>query len=174
MAAMQECIDEYGGLIWSLSRRFCPSPAEAEDAVQEVFIALWENASRFDESKGTEVTFVATIARRRLIDSGRRHQRRQQAVERAREHKEPESADFGQRIAQVDEAKRAMRAMEQLSEDQQRVLKLAIHQGLTHDEIAQSTGLPLGTVKTHARRGLIRVRELLAGSESQQTLGSKP
>ncbi|MHC4081554.1 MAG: RNA polymerase sigma factor [Planctomycetota bacterium] len=173
MAAMQECIDEYGGLIWSLARRFCPSPAEAEDAVQEVFIALWENASRFDDTKGAEVTFVAMIARRRLIDSGRKHQRRQQAVERAKDHKKSESVDVEQRTAQVDEAERAMQAMEQLSEDQQRVLKLAIHQGLTHDEIAQSTGLPLGTVKTHARRGLIRVRELLAGTGSQETVRSR-
>jgi RNA polymerase sigma-70 factor (ECF subfamily) len=173
MAAMQDCIDEYGGLIWSLARRFCPSPAEAEDAVQEVFIALWENAGRFDEAKGAEVTFVAMIARRRLIDSGRKHQRRQQAVERAKEHKKTESADFEQRITQVDEAKRAMGAMEQLSKDQQRVLKLAIHQGLTHDEIAHSTGLPLGTVKTHARRGLIRVRELLAGAGSEHTVRSE-
>jgi RNA polymerase sigma-70 factor (ECF subfamily) len=173
MAAMQECIDEYGGLIWSLARRLCPSPAQAEDAVQEVFIALWENASRFEESKGAEVTFVAMIARRRLIDSSRKHQRRQQAVERAKEHQKSESADFEQRVAQIDEAARAMQAMEQLSEDQQRVLKLAIHQGLTHDEIAHSTGLPLGTVKTHARRGLIRVRELLAGAESEQEARSR-
>jgi RNA polymerase sigma-70 factor (ECF subfamily) len=156
MAAMQECIDEYGGLIWSLARRFCPSPAQAEDAVQEVFIALWENASRFDESKGAEVTFVAMIARRRLIDSGR-----------------SESVDFEQRTAEVDEAQRAMQAMEQLSEDQQRVLKLAVYRGLTHDEIAQATGLPLGTVKTHARRGLIRVRELLAGTGSEETVRSR-
>jgi RNA polymerase sigma-70 factor (ECF subfamily) len=173
MAAMQECIDEYGGLIWSLARRFCPSAAEAEDAVQEVFVALWENAGRFDESKGAEVTFVAMIARRRLIDSGRKHQRRRQAVERAREHKQSEPANFEQQVAQVDEAQRALEALEQLSEDQQRVLKLAIHQGLTHDEIAQSTGLPLGTVKTHARRGLIRVRELLASTGSEQTVRSR-
>jgi RNA polymerase sigma-70 factor (ECF subfamily) len=62
--------------------------------------------------------------------------------------------------------------MERLSEDQQRVLKLAIHQGLTHEEIANTTGLPLGTVKTHARRGLIRVRELLAGQPPEQQTAS--
>ena len=94
MAAMQECIDEYGGLIWSLARRFCSSPAEAEDAAQEVFIALWENAARFDEAKGAEVTFVAMIARRRLIDSGRKQQRRRNAVDRAKELKRPEAAAF--------------------------------------------------------------------------------
>jgi RNA polymerase sigma factor (sigma-70 family) len=172
MAAMQECLDEYGGLVWSLARRFCASPADAEDAVQEVFIALWENAGRFDESKGAEVTFVAMIARRRLIDSGRKTQRRQSAMERAREHYEQDTESFEEKVATADEAQQAMEALEQLSPDQQRVLKLAIHRGLTHDEIARTTGLPLGTVKTHARRGLIRIRELLAGTEPEQAVRS--
>ncbi len=167
MAAMQECIDEYGGLVWSLARRFCASPAEAEDAVQEVFIALWENADRYDATKGAEVTFVAMIARRRLIDSGRKHQRRQKTLEQARESAPPPDATpFDEVAARADEARRATEAIGTLSEDQQKVLGLAINQGLTHEEIARTTGLPLGTVKTHARRGLTRVRELLKQSES--------
>jgi RNA polymerase sigma-70 factor (ECF subfamily) len=172
MSAMQECLDEYGGLVWSLARRFCASPADAEDAVQEVFIALWENAGRFDESKGAEVTFVAMIARRRLIDSGRKTQRRQAAMERAREQHREDADSFEEKIATSDEAEQAMEALERLSPDQQKVLKLAIHRGLTHDEIAQTTGLPLGTVKTHARRGLIRIRELLADAESEKAVRS--
>ncbi|MHC4446251.1 MAG: RNA polymerase sigma factor [Planctomycetota bacterium] len=172
MAAVQACIDEYGGLIWSLARRLCASPAEAEDAVQEVFIALWQNAEKYDETKGTEVTFVAMIARRRLIDSGRKHQRRQRLIEEAGTQARPEPIDTRQRLAQAEEARQAAEAMERLSEDQQRVLKLAIHQGLTHEEIANTTGLPLGTVKTHARRGLIRVRELLAGQPPEQQTAS--
>jgi RNA polymerase sigma-70 factor (ECF subfamily) len=64
--AVAECIDRFGGLIWSLARRLSAGPADAEDAVQEVFIALWENAGRFDPEKGAEVTFVAMIARPRL------------------------------------------------------------------------------------------------------------
>lgn len=168
MAAMQECIEEYGGLIWSLARRMCGSPAQAEDATQEVFIALWENAGKFDPSQGAEVTFVAMIARRRLIDSGRKHQRSQRLVGRAKELHRAEPKRVDDEIARADEARRASEAIETLGESQQRVLKLAIHQGLTHDEIALSTGLPLGTVKTHVRRGLMRVRELLAEDEPEK------
>jgi RNA polymerase sigma-70 factor (ECF subfamily) len=166
MAAMQACIDEYGGLVWSLARRFCASPAEAEDAAQEVFIALWENAERFDENKGAEVTFVAMIARRRLIDSGRKYQRRKRLTEEVAAAPRDEPTRFDERVAEADEARRAMAALETLSDDQKKVLQLAIHQGLTHDEIAHTTGLPLGTVKTHARRGLMKVRETLARAQS--------
>ncbi len=172
MAAMQGCIDEYGGLIWSLARRFCASPTDAEDAVQEVFIAVWESAEKFDEAKGAEVTFVATIARRRLIDSGRKYQRRQKLLEEAKSRQQTGSTTTKDRVAQVDEARQAAEALDQLSQEQQRVLKLAIHQGLTHEEIANSTGLPLGTVKTHARRGLMKVRELLAGSTRDRKVAS--
>jgi RNA polymerase sigma-70 factor (ECF subfamily) len=172
MGAMQECIDEYGGLIWSLARRFCASPFEAEDAVQEVFIALWENAARFDETKGAEVTYVAMLARRRLIDSGRKYQRRQKLNEEVRSRQAPESTEFEEKVARIDETRQASEAIDQLGTEQQRVLKLAIHQGLTHQEISRTTGLPLGTVKTHARRGLQRVREMLAGTETDETAGS--
>jgi len=166
MAAMQACIDEYGGLVWSLARRFCAVPAQAEDAVQEVFIALWENAERFDPGKGAEVTFVAMIARRRLIDNGRRQQRRQRMLEAIEPTASPAAAQ--ERLAILDDAHRARRALERLTPAQRDVLGLAIQQGLTHDEIAQTTGLPLGTVKTHARRGLIRVRELLAETDRRE------
>lgn len=74
--AFEQCLDRFGGLVWSLARRFCPTTAEAEDAVQEIFIDLWRSASRFDEAVSSEVTFVAMIARRRLIDRQRRLGRR--------------------------------------------------------------------------------------------------
>lgn len=165
MAAMQACIDEYSGLIWSLARRLTPTATEAEDAVQEVFIALWENAERFDPAKGAEVTFVAMIARRRLIDRSRRTERQQRVVNEARELKVTEKPVKPDQVSQADDARRALEAMSELSADQQRVLELAIHQGCTHEQIARITEMPLGTVKTHARRGLMRVRELLSQSE---------
>jgi RNA polymerase sigma-70 factor (ECF subfamily) len=76
MAAMQSCMDTYGGLMWSLARRFCPTATEAEDAVQEAFISVWENAQRYDPSKGAEVTFVAMIARRRRFERRNAHPKR--------------------------------------------------------------------------------------------------
>jgi len=67
-AAVRECIDRYGALIWSLARRLSRSSPDAEDATQEIFLDLWRNAGRFDESKGSEKLFIAMLARRRLID----------------------------------------------------------------------------------------------------------
>jgi RNA polymerase sigma-70 factor (ECF subfamily) len=161
LAAMQECMDQYGGLVWSLARRLAPSPAEAEDAVQEVFIALWENAGRYDEALGSEVTFVAMIARRRLIDRGRKYGRQARLLDEVKSLGTPEVNEAPDPVVRSDEAERAGRALERLSEGQRKVLTLAIHHGLTHEQIAEHTGFPLGTVKTHARRGLMRVREIL-------------
>jgi RNA polymerase sigma-70 factor (ECF subfamily) len=159
-AAMQACIDRFGGLVWSLARRGAAGASDADDAVQEIFIDLWKSASRFDPSIATETTFVAMIARRRLIDRGRRRQRRldtstlPNAVQPAAAA-EPDVAE------RSEEASRAAAALERLRPEQQRVLQLSIYHGCSHEEISRATGLPLGTVKTHARRGLIRLREML-------------
>lgn len=177
MAAMQSCMDTYGGLVWSLARRFCPTASEAEDAVQEAFISVWENADRYDPSKGAEVTFVAMIARRRIIDRGRRHQRQERVVAEVREQERPPEERQRELIplaSNVDEAGRAMEAMSSLSESQQRVLRLAIHQGMTHEQISTATDMPLGTVKTHARRGLMRIREMLSEATSGEQSGTTP
>jgi RNA polymerase sigma-70 factor (ECF subfamily) len=158
--AMQRCMDRFGGLVWSLARRQTSSGADADDAVQEIFIDVWKSAARFDPSIASESTFVATIARRRLIDRGRRRQRRIDAAiipEAVQPEAEP-TPDLSERNEQ---AGRATAALEQLRPEQQRILQLSIYHGRSHEEIARSTGLPLGTVKTHARRGLIRLREIL-------------
>ena len=73
--AVKEVMDQFGGLVWSLARRSCFNPADAEDATQEIFLDIWKSASRYDESKGSETLFVAMIARRRLIDRIRRQGR---------------------------------------------------------------------------------------------------
>ena len=158
-AAVEECIDSYGGLVWSLARRLSPSEADAEDAVQEIFIDVWRSAARFDEARGAEVTFVAMIARRRLIDRLRQSRRRPI-------HDAPSAEVIDERrpdreVERGADAALAARAMEDLRPEQQRVLRLAVCEGLTHQEIASATGMPLGTVKTHVRRGLGQIRAAL-------------
>ena len=71
-AAVDDCLRQYGGLVWSLARRFSHDHAESEDAVQEVFLDVWKSAARFDEAMGSEATFITMIARRRLIDRRRK------------------------------------------------------------------------------------------------------
>ncbi len=157
---MRECINRYGGLVWSLARRLS-APSEIEDAVQEVFLDLWRSAARFDPGLSSEVAFIAMVARRRLIDRRRRSQRMPQVESLADAPTPAEPGSFGRVEASV-EASKAHAALAQLRPEQRTVLVLSACHGLSHEEIAQTVNMPLGTVKAHARRGLIKVREMLS------------
>lgn len=158
--AVQDCLDKYGGLVWSIARKMLRNTDDAEDAVQEIFVDIWKNAERFDPSKSSETTFIAMIARRRLIDKIRYSARRLSTDSLDDVLLEPFTrADQAMHMSM--EAQQAAEAMRALKPEQQQILRLSIVQGMSHQEISAATGLPLGTVKTHARRGLLQVREML-------------
>ncbi|MBC7977411.1 MAG: sigma-70 family RNA polymerase sigma factor [Myxococcales bacterium] len=161
--AVRELVARYGGLVWSCARRF--EPWDAEDAVQEIFLDLWKHAARFDPTIASESTFIFIVARRRLIDRRRGRDRRPQVSEQSI----PEVADHAVGPERSAEAGQAARALDQLRPEQRDVLILATCHGLSHGEIAARTGLPLGTVKAHARRGLIAVRAALVGPDPGET-----
>ena len=170
-AAVQECIARFGGLVWSLARRIGLPESEAEDVVHEIFTELWKNGYKYDASIASETAFVATIARRRLIDRRRRLGRQPLRVTLPDDAGEPlRTVRDGASISE--EATRAAGAFIQLSTEQQRVLRLSVYEGLSHELISRATGMPLGTVKTHARRGLIRLRELLGVGPSSGVAGN--
>src|SRR5262249_23620137 len=146
-------------------RRRSPGRSDAEDAVQEIFVDIWRSAQKYDARAASEATFVAMIARRRLIDRLRSRQRRREEPLSEGEVRDIAHAPESELAA---EAALAARAIAQLRPDQRRVLLLATIHGLSHEEIAARTGLPLGTVKTHARRGLLRVREVLAAEGGRE------
>lgn len=133
---------------------------DAEDAVQEIFVDIWKNAGRFDGTQASETTFIAMIAKRRLIDRIRFAGRRIAPDSIEDVAAEPSGKDFEQLQTGV-EASEAARALRELRPEQRQVLILSIMQGMSHQEISNTTGMPLGTVKTHARRGLLQVREHL-------------
>ncbi|QYO66346.1 RNA polymerase sigma factor [Leptolyngbya sp. 7M] len=166
-SAVQDCLKAYGGLVWSLARRMLRNSDDAEDAVQEVFVDVWKNAGRFDESQSSETTFIAMIARRRLIDKIRFTQRRISADSIEDLLSEPARSDDAD-LQMLVEGREAFRALKELRPEQQQVLQLSIVHGLSHQEISDATGMPLGTVKTHARRGLIQARELLGIKNSSK------
>lgn len=159
--AVRECLDTYGGLVWSVARRWCDNAADAEDGTQEIFLEIWKSAARYDPSMGSEAVFITTIARRRMIDRLRAKERRPKTETLDETYSlsiaDP-VADDGMLAA---EAAIASRAVAQLDEGQRQILLMGVVQGMTHSEIAAATGKPLGTVKTQLRRGLIRVRELI-------------
>jgi len=162
--AVQDCLDTYGGLVWSLARRMLPNIDEAEDAVQDIFIDIWKNAERFDEKQASETTFVAMISRRRLIDRVRKSQRQVSADSLDDILIEP-STNFHKNLQINVEAQQAAQELTKLRPEQRQVLQLSIYQGLSHQEISNVTGMPVGTVKTHARRGLLQIRESLGLKE---------
>lgn len=171
--AVREVLDTYGGLVYSLARRFTRNEQEADDAAQDIFLDVWRSAARYDVSLGAEVTFIATIARRRLIDRARKSGRESLRTTLAVEPAQPGTEEAADRVDRADEIGRAQAAIESLSPEQQRVLRLSIYQGLSHERISEATGLPLGTVKTHARRGLIRLRELMGVTKFDGDLGGR-
>lgn len=172
-AAVAQCLDRYGGLVWSVARRWSDNAADAEDATQEIFIALWKSAARYNPSAGSEAVFISMIARRRMIDRLRAKGRRP-STEEFDESVMFELADSAPDQGMVAaEAAIAVRAVAQLEAGQQQVLMMGVVQGMTHSEIATATGKPLGTVKTQLRRGLIRVRELIEqGADSADLTGA--
>lgn len=158
-SAVAQVIDAYGALVWSLARRYFGRSAEAEDAVQEAFIAVWKSAERYDPDTAGESTFIAMIARRRMIDRMRKQGRRpaSQPLDSA-----PEPEDVStDHLANCEQAGMVLKAIDELDPPQPEVIRRSLQDGLTHAEIAEAMQLPLGTVKTHIRRGLIKVRQAL-------------
>jgi RNA polymerase sigma-70 factor (ECF subfamily) len=154
--ALRDFIRLYGDLLWALARRMTKSHAEAEDAVQDIIVHMWQQAAKYDASVGEEVTFVSIVARRRLIDRLRATSSKPLANEI------PDDAPAKPATPHISEdAATARRLFDSLGDQQRSALWLSIVQGYTHEMIARHLGVPLGTVKTHIRSGLSHIRDRL-------------
>jgi len=165
--AMNECIDRFGGLVWSIVRRSINDETEAEDLVQEIFTEIWKKAGFYDPDAASETTFIALVARRRTIDHMRKAGRQPsfEPLEAA------ESLPAAAPEAPADcDAEAVKSSLASLSEETRGLFRMFFEEGFTHPEIAERTGMPLGTVKTRLRRGLLTLREHLrrAGSSHIQ------
>lgn len=169
---VRACIDRFGPLVWSLARKYTPSATDAEDAVQEIFLDLWRSASRFDPARSTELAFVAMITRRRLLDLRRRRARRNEVSGSPADVRADVEAIVDASSASRTEAFVVAAALAKLEPRERDVLVLATYDGLSQSEIAGRTGVPLGTVKTIARRALLRMRTLLGGPPTASALAS--
>ena len=158
-------IEKYGNLVWSIGKKFLYRQSDLEDAVQEVFIAIWKSADKYDASKAKEITFVSMIARRRFIDH----------LRKISKHKNLESIDDDNSGHQLykesllnesTDLQLVKNAIQSLDIDDQELLNLSVYQGYSHSEISKLLNIPLGTVKTRIRRNLIKLKEIFETNET--------
>ena len=165
-AAFEELSARYVNILFATAMKFLKQDADAQDVVQDVFIQIWDKAKLYDPSKGKPLTWALTLTRNRSIDRIRAIQRRTRLRDDfEKETVMDESAGLREALSGVDASEKGQilrAAVGQLSLQQRRVIELAFFRGLTQSEIAEKLGEPLGTVKARARRGLMKLKELLA------------
>ena len=149
--------------VYGVALRICRLPQTAEEVTEDVYVQVWKTATTFDPARGKPLTWLLTICRSRALDSLRRQDRAEPTdqIERLQEG-EADPEDDPQNLLLATERNRTLnRALQQLSAMQRQLLALAFFQGLTHQEIAEHSALPLGTVKSHLRRALQTLRDEL-------------
>lgn len=162
-AAFEVIYDRHADAAFSLAYRMCAQRALAEDVVQEAFLSLWRSGARYDRGRGSVRTWALGIVHNRAIDALRRRTVRERGrvddagIEERLVAAERTDVEVGRR----DEAREVRDALEQLPDEQSRVIELAYFGGLTHVEIASMLKTPVGTVKGRMRLGLAKMRMAL-------------
>ena len=156
------CADQFGPLVWSIALRTCRDRSDAEDATQDVFMELCKSAGRYDPALSTPRAFVAMITRRRLIDRVRSQRRHKVGRVPLSDGILSVRSNAETSPVQDEEAKAAFAELQRLRPEQQSVIRLAVGESWTHERIAEHLQMPVGTVKTHLRRGLIAIRDALS------------
>lgn len=160
-AAIKDCQDRYGGLVWSLARRYLSNVTDAEDAVQDIFIDVWSSAGRFRPDVASEATFISTIARRRLIDKLRQFGRRPVTDSIDADETGYLEPAVASKLADSADVQNVVRVLDEMQPNHSLILSMSLWEGYSHSEIADHLDMPIGTVKTRIRRGLIHIREQL-------------
>ena len=166
--ALAQLYDQLSRPLYSTARHVLNDDAEAQDVVHDVFLSLWEHAGSYDSARGSAFSWAVTLTRNRSIDRLRKRSNRARLLgdsvpfdlgyaDSSQLAGGDERADLGDRADAVRSALAALPA------EQQRTLELAFFSGLTQKEISEKLSEPLGTVKARIRRGLLKLRDTLAG-----------
>jgi RNA polymerase sigma-70 factor (ECF subfamily) len=166
-AAMEPLYQRFAARAFAICLRILRERHEAEEVLQETFLEVWRRAKEYDPRRGAIEAWVATIARTRAID----HLRTQRTANRVAEAAQPTSVlstpptapDTA--AAESQDKVRVEKALKSLPTGQRHALELAYFEGLSHTEIAERTGDPLGTVKTRVRLGMEKLAALIKGRE---------
>ncbi|MGQ0465522.1 MAG: ECF RNA polymerase sigma factor SigK [Sporichthyaceae bacterium] len=164
-AAFEKVYDRLSAPVYGLVRRVLRDPAQSEEVAQEVLLAVWRHAARFDETQGSGMAWVMTMAHRRAVDRVRSVQ-----ASTDREHRlavrdvEPAYDSVAESVQTTLEREAVRKCLASLTELQREAVTLAYYTGRSYREVAEHLDLPLGTVKTRMRDGLIRLRDCLGAT----------
>jgi RNA polymerase sigma-70 factor (ECF subfamily) len=165
--AFRQLYDRYSPLLYAVCLRILRRPDDAQAALSDTLWEVWHHAERYNPNRGTARTYLVMLVRSRAIDRLRAESARHVVEMEFGQSREPDLAEWQQdedpaRLAIAEENSRLVAAaLEELSAAQKRALQLAYFDGLTHREIAERLGAPLGSVKTHIRTGLARLGRAL-------------
>jgi RNA polymerase sigma-70 factor, ECF subfamily len=154
-AAMAEVFDRYGRAVYSVALRILKDTGYAEDVMQEIFFQLWQNSDSFVQGRGSLGAWLVVVARNRSIDRLRRR-KPTDSIDDVVLASKYNLASEAERSALMEKVQNVLKG---LPAEQQRSMELAFFEGLSHSEIAERTGDPLGTVKTRIRLALITLRK---------------
>ena len=160
--AVSELYDATSRMVYGLVLRILYDEAAAEEVMLDVYMQVWRQAAAYDAGRGAPLAWLATIARSRAIDrlrAGRQEWQRARSLETVSQLSTGESLEEAAYVAELREVVRG--ALGTLSDEQREALELAYYGGLSHSEIAERLGQPLGTVKTRIRLGMMKLRALL-------------
>jgi RNA polymerase sigma-70 factor (ECF subfamily) len=163
--ALGELYDRHGRVVYSMALRILRDQSDAEDVVQEVFSQAWKQAGRYDSRRGQVIAWLLTMTRSRAIDRLRGRKSRPSTLldETAAFEIADGTPPADEQLESAGRASQIRSAFESLPLLQRLAIELAFFEGLTHTEIAERLELPLGTVKTRIRQGLLRMKDRLAG-----------
>jgi RNA polymerase sigma-70 factor, ECF subfamily len=162
--AVAELYDRFGSLVYRMAYQAMPTRADAEDAVQEVFVRLWKTAKRYDPKRAALVTWVMLISRRHLVDKLRRTQARVKASSLEAGQETPRIPVDMTRLEQDERYSTLLTKVATLPELQRTVVMRAYLGGQTLRQIGEELDTPIGTIKSALSRALVRLRER-AGEE---------
>jgi RNA polymerase sigma-70 factor (ECF subfamily) len=160
--AVSELYDATNRLVYGLVLRILGDEAAAEEVLLDVYMQVWRQASNYDAGRGAPLAWLATIARSRAIDrlrAGRQHFQRTSSLETVSQQSTGESLEEAAYVTELQGLVRE--ALKAISAEQREALELAYYGGMSHSEIAERLGQPLGTVKTRIRLGMMKLREIL-------------
>jgi RNA polymerase sigma factor (sigma-70 family) len=159
--ALAEAYTRWAGLVHGISLRALADRSDAEDATQQVFIRAWRGRATFDPSRGSIAGWLVGIARHVCADTWHQRARQARQVEAARAVMPPETAPASSAPEHSVERLVLLDALDGIDQPARGIVELAFFHDLTHTQISDRTGLPLGTVKSHIRRTLLRLRDSL-------------